>query len=329
MRPHIDNRRQNGFILVVVLGLVMLLSAVLFAFNRKTLTRMETAESFREFEQARHCAQAGLGIAIAAIRDVNDLCNDPRYAKLRTGREEFSIGEGTCTLTIAGAGGRLNVNRLKDSGGQLDRTQIDQLLRLIDLINRDHTDSARIGYGLVPALIDWIDADDEVTRLSFISRDNQGAENHYYAALDPAYQCHNQPMDTIEQLYWVKGVTPEAFAILRDLLTTAGEGRININAAPKLIIECLSEQMDPVLAQVIVQRRELKPFANVTELKDVPGMTDTIFQAIRNTITTDSKEAHYRVSTRGKVGNRICETEALLRRNTKAGNVDIILYRES
>lgn len=329
MRPHICKHRQDGFILVVVLGLVLLLSAVLFAFNSKTLTSMETAESFQEFEQARHCARAGLGIAIAAIRDVNDLCDDPRYAKLQTGKEVFSIGKGTCTVTIAGASGRLNVNRLKDTGGRLDRTRIDQLLRLIDLINRDHTDSARIGYGLVPALIDWTDPDDEVTRLSFISRDNQGAENSYYATLDPPYGCHNQPIDAIEQLHWVKGATPEAFAILRDLLTTTGEGRININAAPKLIIECLSEQMDPVLAQVIVQRRELKPFANVTELKDVPGMTDNVFQAIRNTITTNSAEAHYRVSTRGKVGNRICEIEALLRRNTKAGNVDIILYRES
>lgn len=329
MRPHNCKQRQNGFVLVLVLGLVLLLSAVLFGFNRKTLTRMETAENFREFEQALHCARAGLGIAIATIRDVNDLCNDPRYAKLRTGKEVFSIGEGTCTLTIAGASGQLNVNRLKDTDGTLDRTRIDQLLRLIDLINRDHPDSPRIGYGLVPALIDWIDADDEVTRLAFINHDNQGAENHYYATLTPAYRCRNHPMETIEQLYGAKGVTPEALPILRDLLTTAGEGRVNINAAPKLILECLSEQMDPVLAQMIVQHRELKPFANVTELKDVPGMTDNIFQAIRNTITADAADAHYRVSTRGKVGNRICEIEALLHRNTEAGNVDIVLYRES
>jgi general secretion pathway protein K len=329
MRPSLRKSHRNGFVLVVVLGLVLLLSALLFGFNHKTLIRLDTADSFREFEQALHCARAGLGIAVAAVRDVNDLSGDPRFAKLRTGQETFSVGEGTCSMTITGADGQLNVNRLKDRGGRLDRKRIEQLLRLIDLINRDSASSERIGYGLVPALIDWIDEDDEVTQLPFINRDNQGAENHHYATLTPAYQCRNQPMDTIEQLYWVKEVTPQAFAVLRDLLTTAGEGRININTAPKLVIECLSEQMDPVLAQMVVQRREVKPFANVAELREVPGMTDNVYETIRDTITTGSGAQHYRVTTRGEVGDRICEIEALLRRNTKAGNVDIVLYRES
>ena len=47
MTPHICKPRQNGFVLVVVLGLVLLLSALLFAFNHRTLTRLETAETFR------------------------------------------------------------------------------------------------------------------------------------------------------------------------------------------------------------------------------------------------------------------------------------------
>jgi len=329
MNAHICKPRQNGFVLVLVLGLVLLLSALLFAFSHKTLTRLETAESFLKCEQATHCARAGLGIAMAAIRDVNGLSEDPRFASLRTGQETFSVGEGTCSVTITGASGRLNVNRLKNKDGSLDRRRIDQLLRLIDLINRDNSDSPRVGYGLVPALIDWIDEDDEVTMLSFVNRDNQGAENSHYATLDPAYRCRNQPMDTIEELYWVKGVTPEAFAALHDLLTTTGDERININTAPQLVVECLSEQMDPVLTQMILQKRALRPFANVAELRDVPGMTDNIYQAIQDTITANSREQHYRVSTRGKVGNRICEIEALLHRNTKAGNVDIVLYRES
>jgi len=329
MRPRARKYRRDGFILVVVLGLVLLLSVLLFGFNRKTLMRLDTAQSFREFEQATHCARAGLGIALAAIRDANDLLDNPHFAKLRTGQETFSVGTGTCLVTITGADGRLNVNNLKSPSGQLDRKRIDQLLRLIDLINRDHDGPERLSYGLVPALIDWIDQDDDVTQLSFVNRDNQGAENHHYATLTPAYPCRNRPLDTIEELYWVKGVTPEAFALLRDLLTTVGQGRININTAPKLVIECLSERMDPVLTQVIVQRRAVKPFRHVAELKEVPGMTDNVYEAIRDTITTGSDQQHYRVSTRGKVGDRICEIEALLRRNTKAGNVDIIQYRES
>jgi len=329
MKSRVCPSRRNGFVLVVVLGLVLLLSTVLFAFNRKTLMRLDSAEGFREYEQAAQCARAGLSIAVAAIRDVNDLVENPRFAKLCTGQETFSVGEGTCSVQITGTGGRLNVNRLRNSNGTPDRTRIDQLLRLVDLINRDHRGTLRIEYGWVPALIDWMDGDDDLTLLPFISRDNQGAEDSYYAALDPAYPCRNRPLDTIEDLYWVKGIEPEAFAILRDFLTTQGDGQININTAPQLVIASLSEQMDPALAQMIVRRREAKPFTRVAELREVPGMTDNVFQAIKDTVSVRSADRHYRVSARGKVGDRICEIEALLHRNTKAGNVDIVLYRES
>ena len=322
-------RRQNGFVLVVVLGLTLLLSTLLFAFNRKTLIRLETADSFQEFEQALHCARAGLGIAVAAIRDINEVAIDPRLTKLRTGEQQFDVGEGRCSVTITGSSGQLNVNHLKKKDGSLDRAKIDQFLRLIDLVNRAHPDAKRIGYGLAPALIDWVDDDDEVTTLPFVNGDNQGAESRYYGTLHPAYRCRNEPLDTVEELCWIKGVTPEAFAVLRDLLTATGEGRININEAPPLVIQSLSEQMDPVLARMIIQRRELKPFASPAELRNVPGMTDNVYQAIAEQITTGSDEQYYHVSTRGEVGNRICEIEAVLRRNTEAQNVDIILYKES
>ncbi len=329
MRQSSSQRDRNGFILVVVLGLTLLLSTLLFAFNRKTLIRLDTADNFEQFEQALYCARAGLSIAIAAVRDINDISANPRFAKLRAGDQRFDVGEGSCSVTITGSSGQLNVNRLRKKDGSLDRARVDQLLRLIDLINHEHPDAKRIGYGLVPALIDWIDEDDEVTTLPFVNGDNQGAESNYYATCDPAYRCRNAPLDTIEELGWVKGVTPEAFAALRDLLTTTGEGRININEAPELVIESLSEQMDPVLTEMIVQRRELKPFASPAELRDVPGMTDNVYQALAGMITTSSDEPYYRVNARGEVGNRICQIEALLRRNTEAQNVDILLYKES
>jgi general secretion pathway protein K len=329
MSPPTARQRRNGFVLVLVLGLVLLLSALLFGFNKTTLIGLDTAESFLEFEQALNCAQAGLAIAMAAIRDVNDLTQDQRFAKLCAGDETFPIGKGACTLTITGESGRLNINRLKDKEGNLDRTRIEQFLRLIDLANQRDTSSKRIGYDIVPAIIDWIDQDDDITRLPFVSRDNQGAENRHYATRQPAYRCKNRPVDTVEELQCVKGITPEAFEALRDFLTTTGDGRININTAPKLVIQCLSEQMDPALAQMIIQRRRTKPFESVAELKDVPGMTDNIYLAIKNTIAANPTERHYRVLTRGKVGNRTCEVEAMLRRNTQGGNVDIVLYRES
>lgn len=320
--------RRNGFVLIVVLGMVLLLSALLFAFNRTTRASLEIAQSLSESGRAIACARAGLGMAIAAIAEVNDLTNDRRFDGLRTGEKAFPVGDGSCVVAVAEESGRLSLNTLKGKDGRLNRTRIDQLLRLIDLLNRRKETTERIGYGVVAAIIDWIDADDEPTLLPFVESAGQGVESSYYEALRPSYRCKNGPMDTIEELQWVKGVSPESFVVLRDLLTAAGTERVNINAAPKLVIESLCEQMDSALAQMIVQRRELKPFETIAELREVPGMTDNIFTALKDAVEVKPKDSYYRVRSRGQVEDRTREIEALLHRNTRTGNVDMILYRE-
>jgi DNA uptake protein ComE-like DNA-binding protein len=51
------------------------------------------------------------------------------------------------------------------------------------------------------AIVDWIDPDDD-------PRPN-GAENSYYMGLSPPYRCKNGPLDTLEELLYVRGVTPD------------------------------------------------------------------------------------------------------------------------
>ena len=320
--------RNNGFVLIVVLSAVLLLSVLLFSFSRNTQNDLISAENLRASEQAMNCARAGLSVAIAVVRDTNDIYADPRLAGLRTGGQSLSIADGTCSVRIDEESGRLNINTLKDKNGHLNRARIDQFLRLIDIANRDGR-SPRIGYEIVPAVIDWIDRDNEITYLPFVKPDGQGAEDGYYSSLGLPYHCKNGPMDTLDELQWVKGGSREVLERLRDVLTVVGDSRININAAPKPVIESLSEQMDAALAQMIVQRRQVRPFRSVAELKDVPGMPDNVYQAIKNLITVNSAERCYHVYSQASLGEYHCQIEAVLRRNTQAGNVDIILYRES
>jgi general secretion pathway protein K len=329
MRHNLVRHNQHGFVLILVLGMVLLMSALLFAFSGKSRAVLAAADGLRQSEQAMNCARAGVHFAIAAVRDTNDIGADARFDKLRNGKEEFSVGDGTCSLTITEESGRLNVNTLKDKNGAIDRKRVDQLLRLIDLVNRQHPSDERIGYGLAAAIIDWTDDDDEVTQLPFVKVQGLGAESSYYRSLDPPYSCKNRPLDVVDELLQVKGVTPQTLERLRDFLTTTGDGRVNINSAPKLVIESLTEQMDATLAQMIVRRREAKPFESVVELREVPGMTDNVFVAIKDTITVSPNEQYYRIHVQGSVADRRCRIEAVLRRNTQAGNVDIILYRES
>jgi type II secretory pathway component PulK len=51
------------------------------------------------------------------------------------------------------------------------------------------------------AILDWLDEDDEAREY--------GAESAYYATLEPPYAPKNGPLDTVEELLRVRGVTPE------------------------------------------------------------------------------------------------------------------------
>ena len=131
-----------------------------------------------------------------------------------------------------------------------------------------------------------------------------------------------------EDLLLIKGVTQQVFGCLRDFITVRGDYKININWASKHVIQSLSENMDPVLAQMIIDRRKIKPFGSVMELRKIPGMTDSIYQAIEKTVTVSPTKQYYRVTSEGTVDGFTCTTVAILGRNMETKNVDVILYKE-
>ena len=86
--------------------------------------------------------------------------------------------------------------------------------------------------------------------------------------------------------------------------------------------------MCPALAQMIIDRRKFEPFDSITELRDVPGMTDSIYYAIKKTATVGPTSQYYYVTSRGNVDHLGCTIVAVLRKNVKAKKVELILYKE-
>jgi len=321
-------KEHSGFVLVVVLCMVIMLGILLFGFNHKSRAGLLAADDLRKSEQALNCARAGLNIAIAALRNTEDLQINRKLQNLLSGENTVSLDEGYCSITVTEESGKLNINLLRDKNGDLNRTVIDQLLRLIDLLNRENFGDFHISYELVPSIIDWIDSDEEVTCLSFVEHENSGAESDYYSNLIPPYRCRNNSFEMTEDLLLIKGVTQQIFGCLRDFITVRGDDKININWASKHVIQSLSESMDPVLAQMIIDRRKIKPFGSVMELRDIPGMTDSIYQAIEKTVTVSSTKQYYRVISQGTADGLNSTTVAVLARNMETKNVDVILYEE-
>src|SRR5207247_2554528 len=54
---------------------------------------------------------------------------------------------------------------------------------------------------IAAAIVDWVDADTQPRQ--------GGAENEYYSGLTPPYRTRNGPLDSIDELLLVRGVTPQ------------------------------------------------------------------------------------------------------------------------
>lgn len=120
------------------------------------------------------------------------------------------------------------------------------------------------------AILDWMDPDD-------VPRE-EGAEADYYAGLDVPIGIKNGPMDSLEELLMVKGITPDLYfgdperelPPLGDLLTVRGhgDGKLNANTAPYEVLRALGEAAGrPDVADTIVQVREETPFTTREELE--------------------------------------------------------------
>ena len=319
--------RSHGFVLILVLCTVMLLTALVLGFNRLARASLQTADGLARSAQALCCARSGMAAAAAMIRSGQEDSNESPGRRAVEGETSIDLGVGTCRMELSDEQGKLDLNRLTDPNGRPDRTRIDQILRLIDLTNRDDRGEP-IGYGIVPAIIDWIDSDDRTTCLDFITRENTGAESDAYQGLPSPYRCANKPLQSPEELLLVRGITAQVYRRLAPYVTVYGDALVCLNTAPQRVIESLCEQMDPALAQVIVARRQVRPFESLDEIRQVPGMADSIYQRIRRMVTVQPAGCYYRLRATGQVGNVSRTVSAILRRNTGDGTVDIVRYTE-
>jgi general secretion pathway protein K len=83
---------------------------------------------------------------------------------------------------------------------------------------------------LAASIVDWRDAD------SALSLPLGSAEDSYYRNLQYPYEAKDADFEVIDELLLVKGVSAEIFSKLRRYVTIYGNGKININTAPRVIL---------------------------------------------------------------------------------------------
>jgi general secretion pathway protein K len=177
--------------------------------------------------------------------------------------------------------------RLVDESGKININRVnDETLRRI--FTNLGLDEARRDI-LVDSIMDWRDADD-------LHRTN-GAENDYYASLSPPYSAKNGPLDTVEDLLWIKGMTPELFfgysdetsqpangsarTALREIFTVDSPiDRVNLRTASAEVIHALTGIALEKCRGFVEERKKLseKSLADLLPLLGI-GAADSAMQA--------------------------------------------------
>ena len=222
--------------------------------------------------------------------------------------DNYPVGDGTVSLHIIELESKININRA-------DTPLLTQVLTTMGV------DASLISV-VSDSIQDWIDTDD-ATRPA-------GAESDYYQGLTPPYYAKDAPMDDIEELQLVKGVTPLMFKGgtaadpnspfqhhklgfgnapgqaedypfgLRDVFTPFSNGKININTADANVLQCLPG-LDANSAQAILTLRTSDGgadnnngvIASLGQLQPVVSNPQA-FQSINHYCTTrgDTYEVH-------------------------------------
>ncbi len=249
-------RPPRGLALMIVLwsltALAIILSEFMYA-QRATLNALRNQ---------RHAA-VGRSLAMAAIRaGIEEVSHPYRLVTVSTtGEAAFHRQSGEekeeetndRSGTIAGVGRYLF--RIEDEDGRMNvndasRDQLSRLLGEAGMAMGTERDT------VVDSVLDWIDAND-------LHRAN-GAEDEHYRGLASPYLTKNAPLDTVEELLLVRGITPELFAgapparpSLRSLLTVHRSGALNRNTAPRPV---LAAELSADEAATILARRDEQPY---------------------------------------------------------------------
>lgn len=188
---------ERGVALIVVLWIFIFLFVVAFDFSSSVREEANAAHRYNDENQGYYLALAGFQ------RGLYDFLSQSAGNQLQRNQQlsgqssdlfdgswrEGNLGAGSYRVRLMDEGGKINLNRVDENALRQIFTNlgIEEPRRSI----------------LVDSILDWIDPDD-LHRLN-------GAESDYYRSLSPPYSAKNGPFDTVEELLWVRGVTPSLF----------------------------------------------------------------------------------------------------------------------
>ena len=286
------NRRlkeNKGFALLMTILVISLIVPFTLQFNASMRSELYGAANLKDGTQLDQIARSGFQIVLAALYEDSletefDSFHEPWADSLALNASSL-FEDGRFDVRVKDHSGRININKLVDDKGKVDQKQRDLLERFLSA-EEFELDPEEVG-DILDAITDWLDPDNEVTKF--------GAEDSYYQSLDTPYACKNGPMDFLDELLLVRGITPELYygaegrPGISPYLTTYGQGLININTADPLVLRSLSEHIDQEAVDEMISYRdnEDNDLSKPEWYKSVQGMSSEV--NIGDLITTSSQ----------------------------------------
>jgi len=306
-------RGERGFALVITLIVTALLTALLVEFVNEVYVDTSHSHNFVASQQAEMLAESGVTGGIKLLK--YDLMTHQGYSSLLdlwAAPQSYDAGVGKVTVTIEEESGKMNINTATSSNGTPnDNTAMARRL----------FEKAGVSPNLVDVVMDWVDEND--------NQSQSGAETTYYTTLKPPYKAKNARLDTVEELALLKGFTPDVVTRLKPLITVYGQASsvepttpININTAPKELIDALSDKMSTSMVNDILEYRKTKA---IKALNDIPSVRDA---ALSSELTGKVSVVGYvyRIHSEAKVGETTSIVEAVIR--LSGTNHTVLYWRE-
>lgn len=263
-REHINVlQNDNGVALLIAVSVISLLVAVTLQFSKDMRQELIGSANMLSTSRMNAMVKSGYNLAEAVLqKDSEDNTFDTihdSWAEFDTNYPAQLYSSGKLEILVTDLGGRLQINSLINSDGEakgeVAKKTRETFLRL--LLSGDFGDiSEEQATLIVDAITDWIDKDDS-------ERGIEETESSYYLSRKPSYFCNNGPIEFIEDLLLVRGISADLyygndeFKGLRELVTAYGnDGKININTAPAAVLKALGTEMSDELAEKMVEFRQ-------------------------------------------------------------------------
>jgi len=315
---------DKGIALITVILIVGILVAVVIELNRSSRAEIYDATNISDGIKLTYIAKSGFYGAVALLsnskNDYETLRDDWAKAELLSQQSASLFPDGCFITTIEDEAGKIPLNKLVN-GNEYNSDIKEILIRLLSEpeLGLDENKTAEI----VDSIKDWIDADDSIT--------GNGAETSYYTSLDQPYEIKNAPLDCIEELLMIRGITKEIYygtkekPGLKEYVTADSDGIININTAPKMVLRALSDGISAESADSMdeYRRKEGNDLSDPQWYKQVSGMADVTIKPELITVRSN----YFKIISTGRMQNMAQSVSGVVKRSQQK-SFQIIKWRQ-